>query len=67
MRFISEDIQNLKVRIINVIGELVYTEELQEFIGEYTKSIDLASSPRGIYFLQIEINHDVINTKLILE
>ena len=39
--FTSEDVQNLEVRIINVIGEVVYTEDLVQFVGEYTKQVDL--------------------------
>ena len=31
--FTSEDVQNLEVRIINVIGGVVYTENLIEFVG----------------------------------
>ena len=41
MTFTSEDVQNLEVRIINVIGEVVYTEDLVQFVGEYTKQVDL--------------------------
>ena len=44
MTFTSEDVQNLEVRIINVIGEVVYTEDLVQFVGEYTKQVDLAYS-----------------------
>ena len=51
--FTSEDVQDLEVRVINVVGEVVYTEDLQQFVGEYTKSIDLANYTKGIYFLEI--------------
>ena len=34
--FTSEESQDLDVRVINVVGEAVYTENLEEFI-EYTK------------------------------
>jgi len=65
--FTSEDIQDLDVRIINIVGEVVYTESLQQFIGEYTKSIDLATYTKGVYFLEITTNNGVINKKLILQ
>ena len=32
--FISEDVQNLEVRVINVIGEVVYSENLMQLVGE---------------------------------
>jgi ABC-type uncharacterized transport system involved in gliding motility auxiliary subunit len=65
--FISEDTQDLKVRILNVIGEELISDDLQQFIGEYTKQIDLTNNAKGIYFLEIETDNGVINKKLILQ
>jgi hypothetical protein len=65
--FTSEDAQDLKVRILNVIGEELINEDLQQFIGEYTKQIDLTNNAKGIYFLEIETDDGVINKKLILQ
>ena len=65
--FTSEDVQDLEVRVINVVGEVVYTEDLQQFVGEYTKSIDLGSYTQGVYFLEITTNNGVVNKKLILQ
>jgi hypothetical protein len=59
--------QNLKVRILNVIcGELM-NENLEQFIGEYTKQINLTNNAKGIYFLEIEMDDGIINKKLILQ
>ena len=65
--FTSEDIQDLKVRIMNVIREELVNENLEQFIGEYTKQINLSDNAKGIYFLEIETNDGVINKKLILQ
>jgi len=65
--FTSEDVQDLKVRVLNVIGEELINENLQQFIGEYTKQINLEDNAKGIYFLEIETNEGVINKKLILQ
>ena len=67
LRFTSEDVQNLDVRIINVIGEVVYTENLQQFVGEYTKQVDLSTYTKGVYFLEITTDNEVINKKLMLQ
>ena len=66
MSFTSEDVQNLEVRIINVIGEVVYTENLIEFVGEYTKQVDLATYTKGVYFLEITTDNAVIKNKIVL-
>jgi len=65
--FTSEDKQNLRVRIMNVIGEELINENLEQFIGEYTKQINLSDNAKGIYFLEIETNDGVINKKMILQ
>ena len=67
MTFTSEDVQDLDVRVINVVGEVVYTENLQQFVGEYTKQIYLKDHATGVYFLEIKTDHGVINKKLILQ
>jgi len=65
--FTSETVQNLKVRILNVIGEIIVSDELEQFVGEYTKQVNLKDNAKGIYFLEIETNDGVINKKLILQ
>ena len=65
--FISETIQNLKVRILNVVGEELVNEELRKFVGEYTKQINLNTYTKGIYLLEIETDNGIINKKLILQ
>ena len=65
--FTSEEIQDLRLRVINIVGEAVYTDNLEQFVGEYTKSVDLATYTKGVYFLEITTNNGVINKKLILQ
>jgi hypothetical protein len=65
--FTSDTKQDLKVRIFNVIGEKLINENLEQFIGEYTKQVDLATYTKGVYFLEIETNDGVVNKKLILQ
>jgi hypothetical protein len=65
--FTSDEVQDLEVRVINIVGEVVYTENLQQFVGEYTKSIDLNTYTKGVYFLEITTNNGVVNKKLILQ
>jgi hypothetical protein len=57
----------LKVRVVNVIGEELLLDNLQQFIGEYTKQIDLSNNAKGVYFLEITTSNGVINKKLILQ
>jgi hypothetical protein len=40
---------------------------LNEFVGQYTKQVDLANYTKGVYFLEITTNDSVTNKKLILQ
>jgi plastocyanin len=65
--FTSEDAQDLKVRVLNLIGEELINENLQQFIGEYSKQINLGDNAKGIYFLEIVKSDGIINKKLIVQ
>ena len=62
--FVSETKQNLSLRILNIIGEEIYVEDKFDYIGEYTKQINLEKYSQGVYFLEIETNNGIINKKL---
>jgi hypothetical protein len=65
--FTSVQKQDLKVRIRNLIGEELISDDLQQFVGEYTKQINLEDKAKGIYLLEIETDAGIINKKLILQ
>ena len=65
--FVSEEIQTLSIRVLNIVGEVIYEESLEEFVGEYTKQISLLDYSRGVYFLEINDTKGTINKKIILQ
>ena len=65
--FVSDEVQNLEISIINVVGEVVYTADLDQFVGQFTKEVSLATYPKGIYFFEIETSGGIINKKIILQ
>ena len=65
--FTSEKAQTINVKVINVIGEVVYTENLEEFTGQYTNIVDMNNQPKGVYFLEITTNTGGINKKIVLQ
>ena len=50
-----------------MIGEVVYTENLEEFMGNYANSIDMNTQPKGVYFLEITTNNGSMNHKIVLQ
>jgi hypothetical protein len=49
------------------VGEMVYSESLEHFVGEYTKQISIGNNAKGVYFLEITDNQGTINKKIILQ
>ena len=64
---LTNEIQDLSIRILNVIGAEIYSERKEQFVGEYTKQISLDNYGKGIYFLEIKTNTGIVNKKLILQ
>ena len=65
--FVSEEIQTLSIRVMNIVGEVIYEESLEKFVGEYTKQISLKDYSKGVYFLEINDTKGTINKKIILQ
>ena len=64
--FSSMYLQDLKITILNSIGEVIYTEDLVKFQGNYKYSFNLNQYSKGIYFLEIDSENGKLNKKLIL-
>jgi len=65
--FISEKMDNFEITIVDAFGELVYQEEKQNFIGEYTKQVDLSDYNRGIYMVQFRTKDSFISKRIVLQ
>ena len=65
--FVSEEIQSLSIKVLNIVGKVIFEESLDQFVGEYTKQISLGDYSKGIYFLEISDNIGIINKKIILQ
>ena len=65
--FVSEEVQTLSIRVLNIVGEVIYEESLEEFVGEYTKKISLSDYSNGIYILEIIDNNQSSTRKIILD
>jgi PKD repeat protein len=67
VEFTSDSKQSIEVRVVNLIGEEIFTENLENFEGEYTHSFNLSEYSKGVYLLEITTDNGVIKKKLILQ
>ena len=50
---------------MNIAGQVIYSDNLNQFAGEYKKAINLHENASGIYYLQVITDDEVINKKII--
>ena len=67
LKFTNLKSQDIKIKVLNILGEELILDRLENHIGDYTKEINLYNNCKGIYFLEIETNYKVINKRLILQ
>ena len=65
--FIAEKVDDFEITIVDAFGKLVSYEDKQDFIGEYTKKVDLSNWPRGIYMVQIKTQDSFVSKRIVLQ
>jgi hypothetical protein len=58
--------QNLTVRVVNMNGQLVYSDAVGQYTGQYKNTIDLSNVAKGVYFVQLITDQGTINRKVVL-
>ncbi|MBR77528.1 MAG: hypothetical protein CMD36_06390, partial [Flavobacteriales bacterium] len=61
-----EEVQDFTLRVVNLLGEEIIKEDMQQFVGEYVKTINLNQYKKSIYLLEIQTQDRKINKKLML-
>jgi hypothetical protein len=65
--FTSEEEQDFTLRVVSLLGEEIVKEDMQKYVGEYVKKINLNQYKKGIYLLEIQTKDGKINNKLVLQ
>ena len=58
---------SIDIRVVNLVGEIIFTENLENFEGEYSHSFNLSEYSKGIYLLELDTDNGIVNKKLILQ
>ncbi|MDX5348726.1 MAG: T9SS type A sorting domain-containing protein [Hymenobacteraceae bacterium] len=59
--------QKAELRIMNVIGNVVYKEALSEYDDLFTKTFDLTGYAKGLYYIKIEAENFTDIKKVIVK
>lgn len=66
IQFNSTEMTSYIVEIQNVIGQIIHTENMDEFSGSYTKEFDVSNFGKGEYFIIISDSKNKKTEKLIV-
>jgi hypothetical protein len=64
--FSLEGIQEVTIRVVNSLGQIMEERELGKISGSYKADFDLSTQPRGVYILQIQTDDQVVNRRITL-
>ena len=65
--FSSSFLNYVEIKVINLVGELIYSQNIINFEGIYNQNINLKENKKGIYFLEITTKNGIIKKKLVLQ
>ena len=66
LRFNSTDNSDYTIRLIDDMEQVIYSETLSGFKGEYIKSIDISTCSKGIYFVAVTGGKENVMKKIIV-
>ena len=67
LSFKTEGKGEAEVSVLDIQGNVIYEEKVQNEAGVYSKQLDLSENPKGVYFLRIRQANSEALKKLILE
>ncbi|HMX05882.1 MAG TPA: T9SS type A sorting domain-containing protein, partial [Chitinophagales bacterium] len=65
--FSVTELQDIQIRVTNMLGEVVYSNELHNIIGNNQFAIDLTPADTGIYLLDIQSSKGHIIRKIVVQ
>lgn len=66
VQFLIGQQQDVTVRMINTIGQVLQEETLENFIGQYNKKMDVSNYARGAHFIQVITPNKMYSEQFIL-
>jgi hypothetical protein len=67
IKFTTNELQSVRIEILSLTGETVFTENLGTCQGTIEKQVDLSSNAKGIYILRLTSDLGITNEKVVLK
>lgn len=63
--FESDATTTLQVKLMNVAGQAIFSEQMQQFNGTYNNTINIADQAAGTYILEILTDSELVTRKIV--
>ena len=67
LQFSSPEQQTIRLSIENMIGQVVYNREMDNFSGDFNQEMDLSNLSKGVYLVWIETPKGRQNRKVVVQ
>ncbi|QTN38406.1 fibronectin type III domain-containing protein [Cryomorphaceae bacterium] len=67
LSFELTEVQDVDIYVLNAMGQVMYSESLENFTGSYSEAINLAGEAKGVYMVQIATKDGVVNRRVSLQ
>ena len=64
---VSRTSSDIVVEVLNLQGQLMFTQKMSGINGNYTGTINIGNNPRGIYYLRINNGQDIRVEKVLVQ
>ena len=55
----------LSIKLYHITGQMIYSKEIGSITGNYSMQTDLSGNPKGMYYLQVGTDNDLVTQKII--
>lgn len=67
INFSLETSSDVKISVLNLVGQQVYERQLQGLSGTYTQEMDMSSFGKGVYVVNVEAGTTRINKRVVVQ
>ena len=60
-------ITNVELKIVNILGEIMYSENIDNTSIKYSNKLDFTNYSHGIYFVKLKLDTKLITSKVIVQ
>ncbi|MCX6245847.1 MAG: C10 family peptidase [Bacteroidetes bacterium] len=67
VHFTMNEVQSVRIEVLSLKGELVYSQNYGSVSGSFDKQIDLSSLAKGVYILKMTSDQGITNNKIVVQ